>query len=71
MPNRTDEVRVMLAMIHFAPWYRQRMTLRLPRSLRNALDNNPRLAVAAEWVDEAIDHLNQPFGNAFDFSQDA
>jgi ectoine hydroxylase-related dioxygenase (phytanoyl-CoA dioxygenase family) len=70
MPNRTDEVRVMLAMIHFAPWYRQRMTMRLPRALRPVLDGNPRLAVSAQWVDEAVDHLDQPFGNAFDFSQD-
>jgi len=60
----------MLAMIHFAPWYRQRMTLRLPRTLRTVLDGDSRLAVAAEWVDGAIDHLDQPFGNAFDFSQD-
>ncbi|BEI80790.1 hypothetical protein CcaverHIS002_0113190 [Cutaneotrichosporon cavernicola] len=70
MPNRTDNVRVMLAMIHFAPWYRQRMTLRLPRTLRHVLDGNPRLAVSVDWVDEDIDHLNMPFGNAFDFSQD-
>lgn len=70
MPNRTDEIRVMLAMIHMAPWYRQRMTMRLPRSLRPILDGNDKLGVSAEWVDEAIDHLNLPFGNAFDFDQD-
>ena len=60
----------MLALIHFAPWYRQRMTLKLPRSLRTVLDNHPRLAVAAEWTDEPVDHLSGAFGNAFDFNQD-
>jgi hypothetical protein len=70
MPNRTDEIRVMLAMIHMAPWYRQRMTLNLPRALRPALDGIPRLHVPANWVDGEVDHLNAPYGNAFDFSQD-
>lgn len=70
MPNRTDTIRVMLAMIHFAPWYRQRMTLRLPRTLRPVLESDPNLGVAAEWVDEEVDHLQAMYGNAFDFSQD-
>ena len=38
MPNRIDTIRVMLAMIHFAQWYRQRMTLRLPRGLGPVLE---------------------------------
>ncbi|GFZ49295.1 hypothetical protein JCM24511_07414 [Saitozyma sp. JCM 24511] len=70
MPNRTETIRVMLAMIHFAPWYRQRMTLRLPRALRPVLESDLNLGVAAEWVDEEVDHLQATYGNAFDFSQD-
>lgn len=34
MPNLTDEVRVMLALIHFAPWYRNPMRLELSEGLR-------------------------------------
>ncbi|OXG17201.1 phytanoyl-CoA dioxygenase family protein [Cryptococcus neoformans Tu401-1] len=70
MPNTTDEIRIMLAMIHFAPWYRQRMTMKLPRSPRPILEGVDRLGVAADWQDAEVDHLDAPYGNAFDFSQD-
>lgn len=70
MPNTTNDIRVMLAMIHFAPWYRQRMTMKLPRPLRPILEADDRLRIAAEWQDNPVDHLNAPYGNAFDFSQD-
>lgn len=70
MPNATDEIRIMLAMIHFAPWYRQRMIMKLPRSLRPILEGADRLGVAADWQDAEVDHLDAPYGNAFDFSQD-
>ncbi|RSH87826.1 uncharacterized protein EHS24_000343 [Apiotrichum porosum] len=70
MPNKTNDVRIMLAMIHFAPWYRQRMTMKLPRALRPSIDGQDRLALAVDWQDEPVDHLDQPFGNAFDFCQD-
>ncbi|WWC87480.1 uncharacterized protein L201_002370 [Kwoniella dendrophila CBS 6074] len=70
MPNKTYDIRIMLAMIHFAPWYRQRMTMKLPRSLRPTLDGNDHLNIAANWTDEKIDHLAGAFGNAFDFNQD-
>lgn len=70
MPNTTDEIRIMLAMIHFAPWYRQRMTMKLPQSLRPTLEGVDRLGVAADWQDAEVDHLDAPYGNAFDFSQD-
>ena len=70
MPNKTDEIRIMLAMIHFAPWYEQRMTMRLPRSLRPILDGNEGLKVAAKWEDEKVDHLATSFGNGFDFDRD-
>lgn len=70
MPNTTDKIRIMLAMIHFAPWYRQRMTMRLPRALRSILESSDQLNISADWRDSHIDHLESAYGNAFDFDQD-
>ncbi|KAJ7698891.1 hypothetical protein B0H17DRAFT_1328361 [Mycena rosella] len=70
MPNRTDDIRVMLAMIHFAPWYRQRMTLTLPESLRDVVNGQPDLDIAATFTTNEVDHLAAGYGNAFDFNQD-
>lgn len=73
MPNTTDEIRIMLAMIHFAPWYRQRMSLKLPAVLQGHIDAASRFAnldVPATYSDEHVDHLQAQFGNAFDFNQD-
>ncbi len=57
-------------MIHFAPWYRQRMLLQLPESLRPVFEQHAKgLEVPAEWVKE-VDHLAGGYGNAFDFDQD-
>lgn len=61
----------MLAFIHFAPWYRQRMTLRLPKALQPIFSRHATgLTVPVEWVDQ-VDHLAGQYGNAFDFDQDA
>jgi len=38
MPYWTDEVRVMLAMIHFAAWYRNPMRLELSESLEPVIE---------------------------------
>ncbi|GAA5877407.1 hypothetical protein JCM1840_006090 [Sporobolomyces johnsonii] len=72
-PNLTPAPRIMLASIHFAPWYRQRMTLRLPSSLRSLIEgkaNEQNLDIAAEWVEGRVDPLEVKFGNAYDFGQD-
>lgn len=62
----------MLAMIHFAPWYRQRMTLDLPQELRPVLlgSHADRLNIPVRFSAQPIDHLNAGFGNSFDFDQD-
>ncbi|KAK1986231.1 phytanoyl-CoA dioxygenase, partial [Colletotrichum cereale] len=77
MPNATPDVRVMLAMIHFAPWYRNRMRLRLaddlrPRLLDAAAADRP-LEIPVDWVsrEEALrTYLGRGFGNSYDFDQE-
>ncbi|TDZ74598.1 Kanamycin B dioxygenase [Colletotrichum trifolii] len=49
MPNRSEEVRVMLAMIHFAAWYRNPMRLELGGDVR------PLLAGLAEVLEVPVD----------------
>ncbi|KAK2042863.1 phytanoyl-CoA dioxygenase [Colletotrichum somersetense] len=75
MPNQTPDVRVMLAMIHFAPWYRNRMWLTLAEDVRPLLDAavDGRLVVPVDWVgrEEALrTYLGRGFGNSYDFDQE-
>ncbi|KAI9924223.1 hypothetical protein ASPWEDRAFT_115050 [Aspergillus wentii DTO 134E9] len=70
--NQTDDVRVMLAMIHFAPWYRNPMRLELADDLKPQIEDQSNLEVPVDWVtvEQAKDrYLNRAFGNAYDFSQ--
>lgn len=77
MPNRSDEVRVMLAMIHFAAWYRNPMRLEFGRNVKPILDDLEKggklgLEVPVDWVktEEVIEsYLNRGFGNSYDFNQ--
>ncbi|KAK6953881.1 hypothetical protein Daesc_003843 [Daldinia eschscholtzii] len=77
MPNLAGDVRVMLAMIHFAPWYRNPMRLQLSEDVKpvlKKLESEGRLGleVPVDWVsrDEALDtYLNRGFGNSYDFNQ--
>ena len=77
MPNTTaDAVRVMLAMIHFAPWYRNRMRLALADDVAPLLRDaavDARLDVPVDWLsrDEALaSYLDRGFGNSYDFDQE-
>ncbi|GJC85805.1 kanamycin B dioxygenase [Colletotrichum liriopes] len=74
MPNSTADVRVMLAMIHFASWYRNPMRLRLAEDVRPLLEAaRRRLEVPVDWVgrDEALrTYLGRGFGNSYDFDQE-
>ena len=72
MPNRTDDIRIMLAMIHFAPWYRQRMTLDMPQAFEPFVAEQSKrgLTIPARFTQGTIDHLNAGYGNSFDFDQD-
>ncbi|EPQ52035.1 hypothetical protein GLOTRDRAFT_64771 [Gloeophyllum trabeum ATCC 11539] len=67
-PNRTDVPRVMLAMIHFAPWYRNQMRLEFPKGMELLLAN-PLLDMPADFVDPPVKYLDRAFGNAYDFGQ--
>ncbi|KND89238.1 Kanamycin B dioxygenase [Tolypocladium ophioglossoides CBS 100239] len=79
MPNMSDQVRIMLAMIHFAPWYRSRMRLELGEDIEPVLrrldeEGDLGLNVPVDWVkrEEALErYLNRGFGNSYDFNQDA
>ena len=74
MPNVSEEVRVMLAMIHFAPWYRNPMRLQLGEDVRGLLDGlGSGLEIPADWVDnEGVlgSYLQREFGNSYDFDQE-
>jgi ectoine hydroxylase-related dioxygenase (phytanoyl-CoA dioxygenase family) len=72
-PNLGDVPRVMLAMIHFAPWYRNQMEVEFSSDLKDALTvEKTGLDIAAMFVrDEDVlnNYLNRPYGNAYDFNQ--
>jgi ectoine hydroxylase-related dioxygenase (phytanoyl-CoA dioxygenase family) len=74
MPNMSDEVRVMLAMIHFAPWYRNRMRLQFGEDVRGSLAGlESQLEVPVDWVkkEEVLgSYLHRGFGNSYDFDQE-
>ncbi|RTE80393.1 hypothetical protein BHE90_005091 [Fusarium euwallaceae] len=78
MPNMTQETRVMLAMIHFAPWFRNRMRLEFGQDVKpilEKLENEGKLGldVPVDWVSrEAVleGYLNRGFGNSYDFDQE-
>jgi ectoine hydroxylase-related dioxygenase (phytanoyl-CoA dioxygenase family) len=75
MPNYSQEVRVMLAMIHFAPWYRNRMRLAFAKGVRPVLERDVRgLEVPVDWIDDdeaRRGSLERGFGNSYDFDQAA
>jgi hypothetical protein len=62
MPNPSDQVRPMIAMIHFAPWWTPLEVMDFPQTALDALAN-PRLRTSARFVDEVSDHalLGQPY----------
>ncbi|PVH89095.1 phytanoyl-CoA dioxygenase family protein [Cadophora sp. DSE1049] len=73
MPNRSGEVRVMLAMIHFAPWFRNAMQVDLSEELRGEIEKYGRgLKVQARYLPEREieeKYLKGAYGNAYDFDQ--
>ncbi|KAG9775406.1 hypothetical protein KCU88_g5106, partial [Aureobasidium melanogenum] len=52
MPNYTDDVRIMPAMIHFAPWYRNQMKVELAEELKPLVEDHPELDVRANYDEE-------------------
>jgi hypothetical protein len=73
MPNWTQEVRVMLAMIHFAPWYRNVMEVNFAEELRRELEGvEGTLQVQGRFLreTEVVErYLKGAYGNAYDFNQ--
>jgi ectoine hydroxylase-related dioxygenase (phytanoyl-CoA dioxygenase family) len=73
MPNFSNDVRVMLAMIHFAPWYRNQMRLQLGDDIRPTVESEIKgLEVPVDWVPADIareSYLDRGFGNSYDFDQ--
>lgn len=74
MPNISDDVRVMLAMIHFAPWYRNPMRLQFGEDVRELLAGlESELEIPVDWVkNEKVlgSYLRREFGNSYDFDQE-
>ncbi|KAI1775715.1 hypothetical protein F4818DRAFT_414754 [Hypoxylon cercidicola] len=77
MPNLSNEVRIMLAMIHFAPWYRNPMRLQFSEDIKPVLEklegqDRLGLEIPVDWItrEEALKtYLNRGFGNSYDFNQ--
>jgi len=59
--------------VHFAPWYRNQMTVEFAEELQSELTlQKTGLHVAAEYVksEELVrNYLHRPYGNAYDFDQ--
>ncbi|EON69018.1 hypothetical protein W97_08276 [Coniosporium apollinis CBS 100218] len=74
MPNMSRDPRVMLAFIHFAPWYRNPMEVEFAEKLKPELTaEKTGLRVQAKFVpDEEIEsgYLNRPYGNTYFFDQE-
>ncbi|KAG9104007.1 hypothetical protein FRC06_006271 [Ceratobasidium sp. 370] len=68
MPNKTDDPRVMLAQIHFAPWYMNQMKMEFPKGMEQMLQH-PDLEMPTNFVDAPINYLGRAYGNAYDFRQ--
>ncbi|SLM40838.1 Phytanoyl-CoA dioxygenase [Lasallia pustulata] len=72
-PNLGNEPRVMLAMIHFAPWYRNPIRLEFADDLRETFESQTQLEIPTDWVTEAEalkKYLERGYGNSYDFDQD-
>ncbi|KAF1936336.1 phytanoyl-CoA dioxygenase family protein [Clathrospora elynae] len=72
-PNLDKDPRVMLAMIHFASWYRNSMEVEFAEDLAERVTpEKTGLEIAATYVTEEQlirKYLNRSYGNAYDFSQ--
>ena len=64
MPNRTDEPRPMIAMIHASAWLETGNPLLFPTGTESFFDH-PVLRTAARFTDEPIDYVAEP--QAFEY----
>ncbi|KAI9689429.1 MAG: hypothetical protein M1822_010080 [Bathelium mastoideum] len=72
-PNFSTDVRVMLAMIHFAQWYRNPMRVAVDEGLKPILERDGGdLQIHSNFMPAAAireSYLKGKFGNAYDFDQ--
>lgn len=74
MPTHAHSVAgKLIGTVHFAPWYRNQMTVEVAEDLRGELTTEKTgLYIAAEYVGGDVvreGYLNRPSGNAYDFDQ--
>ncbi|CAK7225131.1 hypothetical protein SBRCBS47491_005787 [Sporothrix bragantina] len=69
MPNPTNNVRIMLAIVYYAAWYKNGVETPLPLSLKptvEELEKYAQIKIATKWVpDEGYDYLDIKFSNNF------
>lgn len=69
MPNPTNNVRIMLAIVYYAAWYKNGVETPLPESLKPTvadLEAYANIKIATKWVpDEGYDYLGIKFSNNF------
>jgi len=65
MPNKTEDVRVMLVTIHFPAWYRTEQKVLLPESLKGKIEWG-NLVPCVEWVPEGYNYLQGQHDHDFD-----
>jgi len=72
VPNPSDDIRVMVAFVYFAKWYRNSMKQQLPIALKKTFEKlgaiNDTL-IPGEWVsDDSFKYLDSEFRNDFSSS---
>lgn len=74
MPNLSQDSRVMLALIHYAAWFRNSMRIEISDQVKHLVESEGQsLNVQADFIPEPEleqRYLNRPFGNAYYFDQE-
>jgi hypothetical protein len=69
MPNPTQNVRIMLAIVYYAAWFKNGVVTPMPESLRptvDMLEKYGQIKLAVDWVpDEGYNYLDIKFSNNF------
>ncbi|KAL3426458.1 phytanoyl-CoA dioxygenase [Phlyctema vagabunda] len=71
-PNMSKEPRVLLALIYFAPWYRNKMIMPAVESIRPLLEAHTELEIPVEYIsdEEASEkYLERAYGREYMFDQ--
>ncbi|GJD05659.1 Kanamycin B dioxygenase [Galdieria sulphuraria] len=68
MPNKTQNPRVMLAMIHWASWYKNKMFIEATKGTEEFFQH-AKLKAMVEFREKVL-YLDHPFGNAYNFQEE-